>query len=84
MRILIADDSELVRQGIKGLLSSVTNWMVCGEAKNGAEAIQKALELLPDLILLDISMPGLNGLQAARLLIELQPPVKKLEDHGHL
>jgi len=69
MRILIADDAEVVRRGVKGLLSAVTNWMVCGEAKNGTGAIQKARELVPDLILLDISMPGLNSLEGFLWLV---------------
>jgi DNA-binding NarL/FixJ family response regulator len=68
MRILVVDDNDRVRHGVRDLLTSETNWEVCGEAKDGMEAIQKARELLPDLILLDISMPGLNGLEATRLL----------------
>jgi DNA-binding NarL/FixJ family response regulator len=68
MRILIADDNEYVRCGVRDLLVSQTNLVVCGEARDGAEAIQKARELLPDLILLDISMPGINGLDVARVL----------------
>ena len=70
MRILIADDSDTVRRGICGILSSEKDLEVCGEAKDGSEALQKARELLPDLILLDISMPGMNGLEAARRLRE--------------
>lgn len=65
MRILIADDSALVRRGVIAILASNPSWEICGEAQNGIEAIQKARELLPDLILLDVSMPGLNGLDAA-------------------
>ena len=68
MRILIADDSGVVRRGVCGILSSEKDLEVCGEARDGPEALQKARELLPDLILLDISMPGMNGLEAARLL----------------
>jgi DNA-binding NarL/FixJ family response regulator len=68
MRILIADDNEMVRSRLAEILSSVTNWEVCGQAINGQDAIQKAAELRPDLILLDISMPGLSGLETARLL----------------
>jgi two-component system, NarL family, response regulator NreC len=68
MRILIVDDNERIRRGVLDILASKKNWNVCGEAKDGMEAIRKARELLPDLILLDISMPGLNGLEAARLL----------------
>ena len=70
MRILIADDSDVVRRGVCGILSSEKDLEVCGEAKDGSEALQKARELLPDLILLDISMPGMNGLEAARRLRE--------------
>ena len=68
MRILIVDDNERIRRGVMNILASKKNWTVCGEARDGMEAIRKARELLPDLILLDISMPGLNGLEAARLL----------------
>jgi DNA-binding NarL/FixJ family response regulator len=68
MRILIVDDNERIRRGVLAILASKKNWNVCGEARDGMEAMRKARELLPDLILLDISMPGLNGLEAARLL----------------
>jgi two-component system response regulator NreC len=68
MRILVVDDNDRVRHGVRNLLTSETSWEVCGEAKDGTEAIEKARELLPDIILLDISMPGLNGLEATRLL----------------
>ena len=76
MRILIADDNDAVRRGVAGLLSSEAGWKVCGEASNGSEALQKARALLPDLILLDVSMPGMNGLDTARLLRERVPAVK--------
>src|SRR4051794_5363119 len=56
MRILIADDNRLIRRGIAGLLSHQKSWVVCGEASDGTEAIQKAEELKPDLVLLDVSM----------------------------
>ena len=78
LRILIADDSDAVRRGVIRLLSPQTDWHVCGEAANGSEAIEKARELTPDLILLDISMPGMNGLEAARLLRKESPSVKIL------
>ena len=68
LRILIADDSEIVRRGVVRLLSAESNWHVCGEAKDGSEALLKSRELLPDLILLDISMPVINGLEVVRLL----------------
>jgi DNA-binding NarL/FixJ family response regulator len=65
-RILVADDHDLMRRGIKTLLESHAGWEVCGEARTGREAIEKAEELKPDIIILDISMPDLNGVEAAR------------------
>ncbi|MFZ0295943.1 MAG: response regulator transcription factor [Candidatus Sulfotelmatobacter sp.] len=66
MRILVVDDNALVRRGVIDILASRKNWEVCGEAHDGEGAIQKARELRPDVILLDISMPGMNGLEVAR------------------
>jgi DNA-binding NarL/FixJ family response regulator len=60
MRLLIADDNDVVQRGVIGLWSAETDWTVCGEAKDGSEALQKARELLPDLVVLDIGMPGIN------------------------
>jgi two-component system response regulator NreC len=68
MRILVVDDNALVRRGVIDILASRENWQVCAEARDGAEAIQKARELRPDVILLDISMPGMNGLEVARAI----------------
>jgi len=76
MKILIADDSEIVRRGVIGLLSSETRWEVCGEAKDGLEALQKVRELLPTFVLLDISMPGMNGLEVARRIRQEVPETK--------
>lgn len=76
MRILIADDNERVRRGVRGILSTEGNCEVCGEAVDGADALQKARELSPDLILLDVSMPGADGLETARLLRRELPKVK--------
>ena len=83
MRILIADDNDAVRRGVAGLLSSEAGWRVCGEARDGSEALQKARELLPDLILLDVSMPGMNGLEVARLLRQELPDAKILVISQH-
>jgi len=66
MRVLIADDNESVRHGVIRILAARPSFEICGVAKDGAEAVQKARELSPDLILMDVSMPGLNGLDAAR------------------
>src|SRR5271155_1661163 len=68
MRILIADDNERVRRAIIGMISSETDWKFCGEASDGAEALRMARALLPDLVLIDICMPGLNGLDVSRVL----------------
>jgi len=76
MRILITDDNELVRHGIARLISTRQSWEVCGEAADGESAILKAREVLPDVILLDISMPGIGGLDAARALRQQIPGVK--------
>jgi DNA-binding NarL/FixJ family response regulator len=65
MRILVVDDNARVRRGVIDILASRKNWEVCAEAQDGEEAIQKAREFLPDVILLDISMPGMNGLEVA-------------------
>jgi two-component system response regulator NreC len=78
MRILIADDNEFVRRGIAGLLAEEVDVEVCGEAANSTEAIQKAMELQPDLILLDVSMPGTNGLETSRILKQKLPQTKIL------
>jgi DNA-binding NarL/FixJ family response regulator len=66
LRILVADDHELVRRGIRGLLRAERSWAVVGEATNGREAVEKANKLKPDVAILDISMPDLDGLQATR------------------
>jgi DNA-binding NarL/FixJ family response regulator len=66
LRILIADDHQLVRNGIRALLQSRAGWEICGEARTGREAVVKAIELAPDIVILDISMPDLNGVDAAK------------------
>jgi len=76
LRILVADDHELVRRGIRGLLRARRGWKVIGEAANGREAVEKAATLKPDVAILDISMPDLDGLLAARQIRETSPMTK--------
>jgi DNA-binding NarL/FixJ family response regulator len=66
VRILIADDHEVVRHGVRAVLEGQAGWVVCGEASSGREAVAKAVELRPDIVVLDLSMPELNGLEATR------------------
>jgi len=73
--VLIVDDNEMIRRGLRELFISDADFDVCGEAENGREAIEKAQELHPDLIVLDLSMPVMNGLDAARALRRLMPTV---------
>jgi DNA-binding NarL/FixJ family response regulator len=78
MRILIADDSEVMRRAVRGLLSTEPGWEVCGEAADGPGAFEKARELQPHLVLLDINMPGTTGLQTARRIRQEVPLTKIL------
>jgi DNA-binding NarL/FixJ family response regulator len=73
--VLIADDNAFIRQGLCELFDHEVDLEVCGEAENGREAIEKAQELRPDLILLDLSMPVMNGLDATRALKRVMPEV---------
>jgi DNA-binding NarL/FixJ family response regulator len=75
LRILIADDHEVARRGIRSLLESHPGWEVCAEAKDGRDAVELATNTKPDLVLLDIGMPNLNGLEAARQILATGPNV---------
>jgi DNA-binding NarL/FixJ family response regulator len=78
LRILIADDHEVARRGIRSLLEAHPGWEICGEAKDGREAVESANKLKPDLVLLDIGMPRLNGLDAARQILATCPETRIL------
>jgi DNA-binding NarL/FixJ family response regulator len=78
MRVVLADDHEMVRRGMRSIVNGHPPWTVCGEAENGQQAIDLVLELKPDLIVLDLSMPVMNGLQAAAKIRQLVPSTKIL------
>ncbi len=77
-RILIADDHELLRRGLVAELSQVPGWVVVGEVANGRAAVAAAAELKPDLVVLDLTMPELNGLEAARRILVADPDARIL------
>jgi DNA-binding NarL/FixJ family response regulator len=77
-RILVADDHEVVRRGLCALLQAQPDWEICGEAADGREALEKAQKLRPDVVILDIGMPSLNGLEATRQILKLNPQTRIL------
>jgi DNA-binding NarL/FixJ family response regulator len=78
LRILIADDHDLLRRGVRVLLQSHPGWEVCAEASTGRDAVSKVEQLRPDIAILDISMPDLNGLEAARRIRKASPNTEVL------
>jgi len=78
LRILVADDHHVVRTGLRALLESKSGWQVCAEAANGREAVEKATALKPDVAVLDIGMPLLNGVEATRQIHKLSPQTEVL------
>lgn len=78
LKIMIADDHEVVRRGLRALLESKPGWTVIAEAMDGRDVVTKAGELRPDVIVLDIAMPNLNGLEATRQLLRMNPDTKVL------
>jgi len=73
LKILIADDHDLVRKGLRMLVEEHPGWSVCAEARSGREAVEQATQTNPDVIVIDVSMPDLNGLEATRLLRKACP-----------
>lgn len=78
IRILLADDHDIMRRGLRNLLETHPGWEVCGEAANGREAVKLARELKPDIVVLDLSMPELNGLEATRQIRKELPQTEVL------
>jgi DNA-binding NarL/FixJ family response regulator len=75
-RVLIVDDHAFIRRGVQTILHPFPEWELCGEADNGNDAIRMAEELKPEVIIMDLSMPGLNGIEATRAIRKTQPGVQ--------
>jgi two-component system, NarL family, invasion response regulator UvrY len=73
IRVLIVDDHEIVRMGVRILLADKTQWDICGEAQNGAEAIEKVVDLVPDVVILDLTMPAMGGFDTAKRIRHIAP-----------
>src|SRR5487761_1415677 len=88
LRILLADDHEVVRKGLRALLDAHSGWKVIGEASDGREAVEKVAQLKPDIVIMDITMPELTGLEAAKRILADVPGTELLfftmhnSDHG--
>lgn len=78
MRILIADDHEIVRKGLCQLVRARSDWEICGEARDGEETCRLTRELRPDVVIVDLGMPALNGLEATRRILQEYPQQKIL------
>jgi DNA-binding NarL/FixJ family response regulator len=75
-RVMIVDDHAFIRRGVQTILNPFPEWELCGEADNGNDAIRLANELKPEVIIMDVSMPGLNGIEATRTIRKTHPDVK--------
>ena len=84
VRVLVADDHEVMRLGIRDLLEVQPGWSVCAEATNGQEAVEKTLEFRPDVIIMDITMPVMNGLEAASKITKTEPQIPVILFSLHL
>ena len=78
LKILIADDHDIVRKGLRMLLEEHLGWEICGEARSGREAVESAIQLTPDVTVIDVSMPDLNGLEATRQIRKACPKTEVL------
>jgi len=78
LRVLLADDHEMVRKGLRATIEDQPGWEICGEARTGREAVTKARELRPDVVVMDFAMPELNGLEATRQIRTAVPQAEVL------
>jgi len=78
LRILVVDDHAVVRRGVRSLLESHEGWEVCGEATTGRDAVEQSRQLRPDVVVMDLSLPGLNGLDATRQILKDAPDTEVL------
>lgn len=78
VKIVVADDHDVVRAGVKTILQARPDWDICGEAADGQEAVDQVQKLHPDVVILDVSMPRLNGLEAAEKITQLQTDTRIL------
>jgi DNA-binding NarL/FixJ family response regulator len=77
-RVIVVDDHAVIRRGVQGILSAFPEWELCGEAENGQEGVKLAETVMPEIIIMDVSMPGLNGLEATRIIHNTLPDTKIL------
>ena len=77
-RVIVVDDHAVIRRGVQGILQAFPEWELCGEAENGQEAIRLAETVRPEIVIMDVSMPVLNGLEATRIIHKIQPTTKIL------
>jgi len=77
-RVIVVDDHAVIRRGVQGILSAFPEWELCGEAENVQEGVKLAETVMPEIIIMDVSMPGLNGLEATRIIHNMLPDTKIL------
>ena len=76
--VMVVDDHAVIRRGVQGILQGYPEWQICAEAADGQEAVRLAESLHPEVIIMDVSMPGLNGLEATRIIHNILPQTKIL------
>jgi len=77
-RVIVVDDHAVIRRGVQGILGAFPEWELCGEAENGQEGVKLAETVRPEIVIMDVSMPGLNGLEATRIIHNILPDTKIL------